>query len=219
MKTDNSAMAGYIAPLVVFGVFTEIEGWLAPAWYPYVYTAKLCAVMLSLWIFRFTLRDLRPRAAVVAPSVVIGLVVFVLWVGIDKYVPYPHFGSRTAFNPLEAFPTAFGRTVFLLIRFWGLVIVVPVMEELFWRSFLIRYITSPDFRRIPIGEFSTTAFWAVAGLSGLAHPEWLVAVITNVIYSWLLKNTRSLFATFVAHATTNAALGAYVLITHDWKYW
>jgi hypothetical protein len=34
-----------------------------------------------------------------------------------------------------------------------------------------------------------------------------------------LKRTRALFTTVVAHATTNAALGAYVLATHAWKYW
>jgi len=217
--TDKSSMTGYIAPLVVFGVFTEIETWLPPAWYPYAYAAKLCAVMLTLWIFRYTLRDLRPTGAVVVPACAVGLVVCVLWVGIDKYVPYPHLGSRVAFNPLDAFTTTLGRAAFLLIRFWGLVIVVPVMEELFWRSFLIRYVTNPDFTAVPIGEFSMTAFWVVAAFSGLAHPEWLVAVITSAVYTWLLKNTRSVFATFVAHAVTNAALGAYVLVSHDWKYW
>ena len=215
----NTSMVGYIAPLAVFGALTEAESWVGPAWYPYVYTAKLAAVMLTLWIFRYTLRDLRPTGAVVVPACVVGLVVCVLWVGIDTYVPYPHLGTRTAFNPLEAFSSTAGRAAFLLIRFCGLVIVVPVMEELFWRSFLIRYVTNPDFTKVPIGEYSMTAFWAVAGFSGLAHPEWLVAVITSAIYTLLLKNTRSLFATVLAHAVTNAALGAYVLTTHDWKYW
>jgi CAAX prenyl protease-like protein len=216
---DHASMVGYIAPLAVFGALTEAESWVGPDWYPYVYAAKLCAVMLALGMFRHTLRDLRPTGAVVVPACVVGLAVCVLWVGIDTYVPYPHLGTRTAFNPLTAFSSTAGRAAFLTIRFWGLVIVVPVMEELFWRSFLIRYVTNPDFTSVPIGEYSTAAFWSVAGFSGLAHPEWLVAVITSVVYTLLLKRTRSLFATFLAHAVTNAALGIYVLTTHDWKYW
>jgi CAAX prenyl protease-like protein len=99
------------------------------------------------------------------------------------------------------------------------VVIVPVMEELFWRSFLIRYLTNQDFTAIPIGRFSMTAFWLVAGASGLAHPEWLVAVVASAAYSWLLKHTGSLFATVVAHAVTNAALGVYVLLSRDWQYW
>jgi hypothetical protein len=109
--------------------------------------------------------------------------------------------------------------LFLVVRFWGLVVIVPVMEELFWRSFLIRYLTDQDFTAVPIGHYSVAAFWLVAGFSGLAHPEWLVAMVASAAYSWLLRATGSLFATVAAHAVTNAALGIYVLVSHDWQYW
>jgi hypothetical protein len=56
-------------------------------------------------------------------------------------------------------------------------------------------------------------------LSALSHPEWLVAALTNLIYCLWIQRTKSLFSTVVAHATTNAALGAYVLVSHNWKYW
>jgi uncharacterized protein len=213
-------MVGYIAPLIVFGVMTEVESLVSPGLYPYVYAAKLCLVMLTLAIYRHTLRDLQPTGRVVIPACLVGLVVCVLWVGIDKLVPYPHLGSRTAFNPFDAFSSTLSRTVFLLVRFWGLVIVGPVMEELFLRSFLIRYVTNQDdFTAVAMGQFSMTAFWTVAGFSALSHPEWLAAIVYSATYSLLLKNTRSLFATLVAHAVTNAALGAYVLFSHDWQYW
>ena len=55
--------------------------------------------------------------------------------------------------------------------------------------------------------------------SALAHPEWLVAIMASLAYALWLRRSRSLFGAIVAHAVTNAALGAYVLTTEDWKYW
>jgi len=219
LERETSSIAGYCVPLILFGVFTEIETRVPIALYPSVYVAKLCAVMLALAAYRWTLRDLRPSRLVLAPAFLAGLIVCAQWVWLDKWVPYPHFGSRVAFNPLNAFQHSSGVAAFLFARFWGLVVIVPVMEELFWRSFLIRYLTDQDFRKIPIGQYSAGAFWLVAGLSGLAHPEWLVAVVASAAYSWLLGRTGSLFATVMAHAVTNAALGVYVLVSRDWQYW
>jgi CAAX prenyl protease-like protein len=215
----TSSIAGYCVPLFVFGVFTEIETRVPAALYPYAYALKLCAVMLALYACRRTLQDVRPSARVVASALLIGLIVCVQWVWLDKWLPYPHLGSRVGFNPLEAFQSPLAVAAFLFVRFWGLVVIVPVMEELFWRSFLIRYLTNQDFTTIPIGQFSPMAFWLVAGFSGLAHPEWLVAIVASAAYSWLLGRTGSLFATVLAHAVTNAVLGIYVLSTHDWQYW
>jgi CAAX prenyl protease-like protein len=177
--TETSSIAGYCVPLFLFGVFTEIETRVPAALYPYAYVAKLCAVMLALAHYRWTLQDLRPSHRVLAPAVLVGLLVFAEWVWLDKWLPYPHVGSRAAFNPLAAFQSPLGLAAFLAVRFWGLVVVVPVMEELFWRAFLIRYLTNTDFTTIPIGQFSAMAFWLVAGFSGLVHPEWLVAVVAS----------------------------------------
>jgi CAAX prenyl protease-like protein len=93
------------------------------------------------------------------------------------------------------------------------------MEEIFWRSFLLRYLTSTDFRKLPVGTFSASALWIMVAASALAHPEWLVAVMASLAYAFWLRRSRSLFGAIVAHAVTNAALGGYVLATGDYKYW
>jgi hypothetical protein len=46
-----------------------------------------------------------------------------------------------------------------------------------------------------------------------------VALIAGIAFALLLRSTRSLFAVVVAHAVANAALGAYIIVTHDWRYW
>lgn len=209
----------YCAPAVVFALLTAAEGWVPIGFYPHVYAVKAVAVTLTLIACRRILRDIVPAWNVVAPGVVVGVVVLAIWVLGEQWIPYPHLGSRTAYNPfVELGPPS--AVAFLIVRFYGLVLLVPVFEELLWRSFLIRYATSPDnFTSVPHGTFSQTAFWIVAGASAISHSEWLVALVTSILYLLLLKRTRSLFAVVVAHATTNALLGVYVLRTANWQLW
>ena len=154
------------------------------------------------------------------PAVIVGGAVFAAWVGIDKWVPYPHLGTRVGFNPFASLDHRSVAAAFVVVRLYGLCLLVPVMEELFWRSFLLRYLTtSENFKSLPVGAFSWSAFWLVALFFGIVHPEWLPAVITACAYALLLRQTKSLFAVVVAHAVTNGALGIYILLSHDWQYW
>jgi CAAX protease family protein len=210
----------YGAPFVLFGLLTMVEGYTPVRWYPVVYFVKMAAVTISLVLAGAARREISPSTRGLALSALLGLAVFAGWVAIDTWVPYPHLGHRVAFDPFTALrQPSWAAPAFLCVRFYGLVLLVPVMEELFMRSFLLRYFTNSDFERVPIGSFSLTAFWIVAGLSALSHPEWLVAIIASCAYALLLRRTRSLFQAVAAHAMTNAALGLYVVLSGDWKYW
>jgi CAAX prenyl protease-like protein len=211
-------MRDYWIPMVVFGALTMGEGYVSPAWYPAAYIAKAVIVTSTLLIFRSPLKEIRPDLSAILPSVLIGVVVFVCWVGLDRVIEYPRLGARAGFDPNSLHGSAWW-PAFLAFRLYGLVLMVPVMEEIFWRSFLLRYLTRYDFQTLPIGTFSALALWVMVGASALAHPEWLAAVIASLVYALWLRRTRSLFAAIVAHATTNAALGGYVLVTGEWFYW
>jgi CAAX prenyl protease-like protein len=208
----------YVAPIVLFGVLTMGESYLPAEWFPQAYVVKAILATAALLACRGPLRDIRVDARVVVPSIAIGLVVCALWIGVDSLVPYPHIGERTAFDPAPLRESGWW-SVFLAFRLYGLVLMVPVMEEIFWRSFLLRYLTSTDFRKLPVGTFSASALWIMVAASALAHPEWLVAVMASLAYAFWLRRSRSLFGAIVAHAVTNAALGGYVLATGDYKYW
>jgi CAAX prenyl protease-like protein len=106
-----------------------------------------------------------------------------------------------------------------LVRLLGLVIVVPVIEELFWRSFLLRWLIDPDFGRVPIGRVTPVAAVLSSLFFALVHPEWLPALLTGLLWAALLWKTTSLSASALSHATANLALGLYVIATADWKYW
>lgn len=220
MTEPNSATTrGYWLPLFVFAAFTSLEGYVAPTLYPWVYGAKLLAVVAALLFDRGALRVIQPSSRVIVPAIAVGLVVFAQWILIDKWVPYPSLGSRVGFDPFAVLGGGTSTTVFLVIRLFGLVALVPVIEELFWRGFALRYFTNEKIEAVPMGVYSARAFWIVTVGSAVTHPEWPVALIAFAIYAWFLRSTKSLFAVIVAHAVTNAALGAYILVTHDWRYW
>jgi len=216
----STSWIGYVAPIAVFLIMTAgLEAYF-PKYYVWLYILKVVLVSATLVAFRTTWRDIRFEPRVLVPAVLVGAVVFVEWILVDKITPrLAILGGRAAFDPFATLHESALRGLFLAFRFFGLVLMVPVMEELFWRSFLLRYFTNENWAALPIGEFSRTAFAMVAVAFGLAHPEWLAAIFCAVAYGLLLRQTRSLLACVVAHATTNLALGIYVLLTRQWHFW
>ena len=218
-EPDGASTRGYWLPLFVFAAFTSLEGYVAPALYPWVYGAKMLAVIGTLLVDRHVLRLMQPTARALGPAIVVGLVVFVEWIVIDKWVPYPSLGSRVGYDPYAALGGGLPTIVFLVVRMFGLVLLVPVIEELFWRGFALRYFTNDDVETVPMGVYSARAFWIVTIGSAVTHPEWPVALIAFAIYAGFLRYSKSLFPVIVAHAVTNAALGAYIVTAQDWRYW
>ncbi len=219
----------YVAPMATFLVLTAGEDYLPkagqgahPTWYPIDYAAKIAIVAAVLWACRSTFRDLAPRPgpAMSALAFALGLVVTSLWVGLDGLYPVPGgMGTRAAFDP-NTIPGP-GRWAFLVVRMVGLVLVVPLFEELFWRSFVVRWIIDPDrFRAVPIGRVTPLAAAVTAGLFAVEHPaEWLPALLTGAIWAGLLHRSRSVTACVISHAAANLGLGVYVLATGHYKFW
>lgn len=204
--------------MVVFGALTIGESRVPADWFAPFYVLKAAIVTAVLLTFRAPFREIQPRLNLLAPSIAVGIGVFVLWVTIPEWIPYPQIGSRSAFDPTPLQGSAWW-PVFLAVRLYGLALMVPVMEEIFWRSFVLRYLTNPEFWLLPLGTFSAFALWTMVGVSALAHPEWVVAAIASLAYAFWLRRTQSLFAVIVAHGVTNAVLGGYVLATGEWGYW
>jgi hypothetical protein len=222
-----AAPVAYVAPMAVFLVLTALEG-LLPAsgdppqqkWYPLAYSVKILIVFMTAWHCRGTWRDLAPWPGwkAIGLSGALGVLVTAVWVGLDGH--YPTFGvsgSRMAFDPTRLSPL--GEVVFVAVRLFGLVAVVPLVEELFWRSFLIRWIIDPEFARIPLGHITPKAAAITSVLFAVAHPEWLPALLTGLAWSWLLWHTKSVAACVMSHVAANLALGLYVLGTGSWKFW
>ncbi len=159
-------------------------------------------------------------------SILLGLAVFVIWVGPDVISPaWRHFilfdNSLVGHPAGNTPPASKGDPMFLFLRIAVSVIAVPILEELFWRGWLMRWlIDSNDFEKVALGAFTPLAFWATAALFASEHgPFWDVGLVTGVIYNWWMLRTRNLWDCILAHAVTNGALGAYVVLAGQWQYW
>ncbi len=98
--------------------------------------------------------------------------------------------------------------------------LVPIIEELFWRGWVMRWLIDRDFTKIPLGTYLPSAFWITAVLFASEHgPYWEVGLAAGVIYNWWMLRTRSLADCILAHAITNGALAVYVVTAGAWRYW
>ena len=100
------------------------------------------------------------------------------------------------------------------------VIAVPILEELFWRGFLMRWLIDRNFLTVPLGAFRIEAFLLVAFLFASEHgPYWDVGLVTGIIYNWWMTRTRNLWDCILAHSVTNACLAGFVIGAHQWQFW
>jgi hypothetical protein len=68
----------------------------------------------------------------------------------------------------------------------GAVLVVPLIEKLFWCSFLIRYIIEKDLEKVPLELFTWPSFLLTAVKSGLEHNCIAAGMMAGVLYILIL---------------------------------
>jgi len=212
----------YVAPMAAFLAFTWAGGqW--PQFYAASYVIK--TVITAGLLFALRAQYTKISWKYIGLGVLVGIIGLVQWVGMETlilhYWPnYPRL-SHDVFLPFQRFSTPTQAWLFIAVRWAGASLVVPVMEELFWRDFLWRTILAPnDFKLAAVGEWSLSAFLIVAIVFGAGvHIEWMTAIVWGLLIGGLLVWTKSLGACIVAHGVTNFLLGAYVLYTGQWHFW
>ena len=219
---SRSALAR-VAPFAIFMLLLAVRGALPAdggfdARWIYGLGVLLTGALL-LWFRREygeLARQNRPTLAEAALAIVVGAVVCGLWVVLDA--PWMQIGSATAgFIPLDAQ----GRPLWPLIavRWIGAALLVPVMEELFWRSFLMRWIEHPLFEAVDPQRVGLKAIVLSTFVFMLAHTLWLAAIVAGLAYAWLYRRTGKLWVAVIAHGVTNGVLGIWVVMTGNWALW
>jgi CAAX prenyl protease-like protein len=207
--------AAYLAFIVIgdvlerLGVPQDALRWLYPV------KIALVALLLALFwrqykeLSRFHLAPLQLLFALAT-----GVLVLVLWISLDA--GWMVIGSPSGFDPRVD-----GRIdwVLVAIRIAGAALVVPVMEELFWRSFLMRWVDAADFESVAPSQLSIKSFLITVVLFGVEHNLWLAGIVAGAAYSLLYMRHRNLWSPILAHAVTNGLLGVWVVRTGSWSYW
>ncbi len=184
----------------------------------FVYPMKALTVGAALLFFRTLYYEIKWRDLTKLShsltSLATGVLVFVMWINVD----YSFGAEGKGFDP-TLLKGDMARALSIAVRLLGAVVIVPIMEELFWRSFLIRYITDKQFDTIPIGFFSWPSFVISSILFGLEHHLIIAGILGGLAYNLLLYGTKSISQCILSHGVTNLCLGIYVLSTGQWKFW
>lgn len=186
----------------------------------YLYPVKVLTTGYLLYMFNRKYHELNFKDLTNVPATLeavgIGLLVFVLWIKMDWTLSAANVNQ--GFNP-SLLPGRNSQIIMTIFRIAGAVLVVPLMEELFWRSFLIRYIIDRNFYNVPIGTFTWASFFLTAILFGLEHNYILAGIMAGIFYNLVLYRTRSLAHCVLSHTVTNLALAVYVVVTWKWQFW
>lgn len=224
-KLRGDPVLARAVPFLLFIGFLIAGSWITPwteqygitsAWLAVARGVIVGIVLAWFWNSYGELRD--PGAVGFAQWLVAlaaGLAVFVIWIELGQAgAASTHSGQ---FVPLATdgsldWPQA-------LLRLAGLALVVPVMEELFWRSFVMRWITQHDFLSLPPRQVTPVAFAIATALFAVEHDQWFAGAIAGIVYSGLYMWSGNLWIPIVSHMATNAALGVWILHTRNWHFW
>lgn len=193
-----------------------IPGGLDPRWIYAVQVALPAAALVYLWIDYGELRiGARLGVGDWALGAGAGVLVFLLWIQLD-FGPWV-LGTATGFDPSNT--TGRLRLDLVVTRLFGAVLIVPVMEEIFWRSFIMRWLAAPNFLEVNPRAVGATPIVVASVLFATEHHLWLAGLLAGLAYGWLYMRTANLWVPILAHAITNALLGAWVISTGSWTLW
>ncbi len=224
-KSVNHA-AVRIIPFAAFIAFIMLESmageWLRSKGFDtrWLYGARAVTVGFLLLIYWRHYTELHSFSGIngrqILAAITAGIVVFVLWINLDQ--SWAVTGQPATFDPTRS-KDADLDLVLVFFRLLGMAIIVPVMEELFWRSYLLRRIDSEDFLAGDPGKAGFYAILISTILFASEHNQWFAGLLAGLIYTLVYMRTRNLWLPIISHAVTNAALGWWILVTGEWKFW
>jgi CAAX prenyl protease-like protein len=180
-------------------------------------------MLAGLWCI-YEMRSLVPemRWAFSWEAVVVGVLVCVVWVGLDPYYPKVEvlFKAGNPWNPFKQFGD--GSSLgwfFFAVRALGSAIVIPPIEEACYRSCLYRYFVRTDFTAFPFNRLHWLSFVVTALIFGFSHYQWLGGVLCAMAFQWLVIRKNRLGDAMMAHAITNFLLALWIMWKGAWQFW
>jgi CAAX prenyl protease-like protein len=219
---SRSQAVPYVAPFVIFLALIGLNH----LWPMAALTDEIVRLAVMLAVLSLVARPAMSfHVGNWGASMLVGVAIFVLWIAPDLLFPqyrsfflFDNSVVGTARSSLTEAARHDGPVLFL--RTLRAVAIVPIVEELFWRGWLLRWVINSDFERVPLGSYSALSFWAVALLFASEHgPYWDVGLMAGIIFNWWMIRTKSLGDLILAHAVANACLSGYVIAAGKWEYW
>lgn len=216
LRIRSDPVVSRAAPFALFIMLVMLSSKVDANWL--VVCRPILILLLLAWFWRNYGELISPvpvRGSEWVLSVGIGVVVFVIWVGFDQ--DWAVLSRTKGFSPV--LPDGGTDWVWGIARLLGFALVVPVMEELFWRSLVLRWIDRHDFLSQPARDASWRAILITTALFAIEHERWFAGAIAGAAYNWLYIRTGNLWVPVVAHTVTNGVLGIWILCTGRWEFW
>jgi CAAX prenyl protease-like protein len=216
-KLRESPLWVRFAPFLIFVTLTSLQGRVGEESKYWIYVGKSVLGAIMLWLVWPSVKELRWTFSIEA--VIVGVLVIVVWIGIDPYYPKLLHADKP-WNPHAQFGERTGLAWFFVVaRILGSTLVVPGMEEMFYRSFLYRYIIQPEFEKVPLTRFHRVSFLVTSTMFGFVHREWLAGILCGCAYQWLVLRKGHLGDAMTAHAISNLLLGLWIVYKGAWQFW
>lgn len=206
----------YLAPFFLFMLLGSLQDLVTGEAVWCVYALKLVAALgLFGWCFSGRWHEIEGRFDPLA--ILTGIAVLVVWITWCKLFPG---GTPAMFNP-AAFHSPVWLAVAIIVRITGACIAAPLLEEIVWRSFIMRFFIKEDFLSVPLGTYSAFSFWLTVLTFAFMHPlwQWGAAIFAGFAYSFYLVRSKNLAGCIIAHGVTNFGLAMYILISGEWALW
>ena len=227
---EKSPIAVRVLPFAVFLLLTYGQGKFGEESRYWFYLAKTLVGAWLIWEMRPFVAEM--RAAFSWEALIVGIGVCAIWVGLDGFYPrLSELSIKLGLSKAETTPTLswnphvnFGEGAalawfFIVVRILGSSLVVPALEEVFFRSFLYRYIVKVDFQSVALGQFVALPFFVVSAVFAFEHEEWLAGLLCGFAYQGLVIWKKRLGDAIVAHGITNFLLGVWVVWKGAWQFW
>ena len=242
--TSEKSPIPYLAPFVVYMLVTSFEPEPATGNYPLFYAVKLVLTAIAIAVCFPAWKSLLKSPSLY--GILAGIGSAALWIGIcqmknqsipdllpgmglDKIFPTSRPGFDWGFGETASDPQASMLKLGFIMRLAGLAIIVPIIEEVFLRGFVLRYFwTDPKesaskseseltpWYEVPFGALCPMVWIVTIAYPLLTHPEAIAGVVWFCAITFLASKTRSLSDCICAHSITNLALGLWVLYSGQW---
>ncbi len=202
--------AAYVAPLLAAMATALLTGIWSDGPLDRLHAARVAAALAALLLVRTALPR-QPLSWSWAP-LLLGTGACAIWIA------WPGGDGPALSAGLARLGTA-ERWAWIAARAAGSCLVTPVVEELAFRGFLLRWLVSSDFENVPPRAWTWPALVLSSLAFGVLHQRWLAGSAAGLVFAAARLHRGRLADAVLAHALCNAGVTVAVLAGGRWDLW